>query len=49
MYELFFSYFEAKKHIILMILLWISSTLSRPAFARFFEVTDEGLKFDVED
>lgn len=48
MYELFFSYFEAK-HINLMILLWISSTLSRPAFARFFEVADEGLKFDVED
>lgn len=48
MYELFLSYFEAK-HINLMILLWISFTLSRPAFARFFEVADEGLKFDVED
>lgn len=48
MYEPFFSYFEAKR-INLMILLWISFTLSRPAFARFFEVADEGLKFDVED
>lgn len=48
MYEFFFSYFEVK-YINLMILLWILFMLLRLVFVCFFEVVDEGFKFDVED